>query len=95
MATVGVRVSIDGDASGAVKALNDASNALSRLNDNAKNLPTFMGSQVPGSSSQPLPRLTPQPSPLAANPNGQTYLGTLLDSRGFRSPIGVPSRYHG
>jgi len=41
---IGVRLSIDGDASGAKRAADEAAASLSRLSRSSKDLPTFMGS---------------------------------------------------
>jgi len=88
--TVGVRVSIDGDASGLKRAADEGSASIARLNSNAKNLPTFMGSgALPGFNAnaryvppltQPsyVPPLT-QPSPYGVNTfYGQTSPGGIL-----------------
>ena len=79
--TVGVRVTIEGDASGAKRAVDEASASIAKLNSNAKDLPPFMGSgALPGfnANARYVPPLT-QPSPYGINSfYGQTSPGGIF-----------------
>ena len=79
--TIGVRIAIDGDSSGAKRAVDDVNASFKRLNDSSKNLPSFMGTQVPSfnSNARYVPPLT--------QPNTG---GLLLDARcGVAARMGI------
>ena len=80
---IGLRISLDGDSSGAKRAVDDVASSIGRLNNNAKNLPPFMGAgALPGFNSRLVPPLTPQ-GPYGTNMfyGGMSPGGLLPDGR--------------
>ena len=77
MARISYTISLDGDSSGAKRALDEVAASMGRLNESTRNMPSFMGG---AGGSRGLPPLTGQ----------YNTSGLLLDSRGM--PI-MPNQF--